>query len=87
MSENAAMSYEPSDDNQFLVGGVKGAFAKAQSQLLNQPGVKGLGMTKTPAGQDVIVVYVENRLVIAKLPSNVDGFPVIGEVTGDIDAL
>jgi hypothetical protein len=44
-------------------------------------------MTKTPAGQDVIVVYVENRLVIAKLPSNVDGFPVIGEVTGDVDAL
>jgi hypothetical protein len=87
MSENAAMTYEPSDDNQFLTGGIKVAFAKAQAQLSSQPGVNGLGMTKTPAGQDVIVVYVQNALAITKLPSNVDGFSVIGEVTGDIVAL
>jgi hypothetical protein len=87
MSENAEMSYEPSDDNQFVFGGIKGAFAKAQSQLLSQPGVNGLGMTKTPTGQDVIVVYVKNALVIEKLPPNIDGFSVVGEVTGDIGAL
>jgi len=87
MSENAEMSYEPSDDNQFVFGGIKGAFAKAQSQLLSQPGVNGLGMTKTPTGQDVIVVYVKNALVIEKLPPNIEGFSVVGEVTGDIRAL
>jgi hypothetical protein len=87
MSENAAMSYEPTDDNQVLPAGFNGAFAKAQAQLLSLPGVKGLGMAKSPAGQDVIVVYVQNTMAITNLPSNIDGFSVIGEVTGDIVAL
>lgn len=87
MSENAAMTYEPSEDNQILTDGIRGAFAKAQDQLLSQPGVNGLGITRTPAGQDMIIVYVQNALAIAKLPSNVDGFSVVGEVTGDIVAL
>ena len=86
MNENAAMSYESDDDDQSQSGGIEGALAKAEAQLLSQPGVNGMGMTKTPGGQDAIVVYVQNAQAISQLPSDVDGFSVVAEVTGDIGA-
>ena len=45
-----------------------------------------MGMTKTAADQDAIVVYVDNEQAISQLPSDVDGYSVIGEVTGEVSA-
>lgn len=86
MSENAEMPYHPMDEEQADDSGIRAALAKAQNQLLSQPGVKGMGMTKTAAGKDAIVVYVQNSQVISRLPSNVNGYSIVGEVTGDISA-
>lgn len=86
MSEDAAMPYHPADDDLPHDGGIQGALAKSQGQLSGRPGVKGMGITQTPGGDDAIIVYVENEQVISQLPSSVDGFAVIGEVTGDISS-
>jgi len=44
-------------------------------------------MTKAFGGQDAIVVYVEDQQALLQLPADIDGFPVVGEVTGAIRAL
>ena len=87
LDENAEVSYNPSDDEQTGSGGIQSALAEAERQLTHRKGVTGMGMTKTPNGQDAIIVYVENEQVLSQLPSDVEGFPVVGEVTGEIRAL
>ena len=87
LNENAALSYNPVDDEQTATAGIQAALAAAERRMIHRAGVKGMGMTKTPTGQDAIVVYVENEQTLSQLPSDIDGFPVIGEVTGEIRAL
>ena len=87
LNENAAMPYNPGDDEQTGAAGIQVALAKAERQLTHHKGVKGMGMAKTPSGQDAIVVYVEDQQALSRLPADVDGFPVVGEVTGEIRAL
>lgn len=85
MSENAEMPYQPNDD-QTPPGGIQAALAKVESMMSNWSGVKGAGLTKTAANQDAIIVFVENAETSSQLPSSVDGYSVIGEITGDITA-
>jgi hypothetical protein len=87
LNENAEVSYNPGDDEQTRRGGIQGALAEAERQLTHRKGVHGMGMTRTPTGQDAIVVYVESEQVLSQLPSDVGGFPVVGEVTGEIRPL
>lgn len=82
LHEEAAISYKP-DDN----AGIQVALAEAERQLTRRKGVKGMGMTKTTAGEDAIVVYVEDQQVLSQLPAVIGGFPVVGEITGEIRAL
>lgn len=85
LNENAAIPYEP-DDEQAAIGGIHEALTQAERTLAPRKGVKGMGMMKTPGGGDAIVVYVEDQQTRSQLPADVGGFPVIGEVTGEIRA-
>lgn len=80
--EDAAISYEPDDAGD----GIEVALAVAEQQMSHRKGVHGLGMTKTPTGEDAIIVYVEDQQALSQLPAVVRGFPVIGEITGEIRA-
>ena len=82
--EEAAISYEPDDD---AGDEIQIALAEAERQLSLRKGVHGLGMTKSPTGEDAIVVYVEDQQTLSQLPAVVRDFPVIGEITGEIRAL
>lgn len=81
--ENAEIVYDPDNDG-WTSGGIENALAEAERNLGNRPGVHGLGMTKTAAGEDAIVVYVDDDAARAALPMSIGGCPVIGEVTGEI---
>ena len=83
LDEDAAISYEPDDAGD----GIEVALAEAERQMSHHKGVHGMGMTKTPTGEDAIVVYVEDQQALSQLPAAVRGFPVIGEITGAIRAL
>lgn len=85
--ENAAISYNPDDDEQGDGAGIRGALVEAERQLIHRKGVKGMGMSKTPAGKDAILVYVEDQQALSQLPADVGGFPVVGEITGEIRPL
>lgn len=85
-NENAALSYNP-DQNSNSVSGLQAAVAEAGRMLLSLKGVQGMGETKTSSGSDAIVVYVDSEQLLAKLPRAIQGFAVIGEVTGEIRPL
>ncbi|WP_182868337.1 hypothetical protein [Stieleria mannarensis] len=84
--EKAAMPYQPADMMPAAMTGIEAALAKAEQMLSRRKGVKGMGMTKTRRGQDAIIVYVDQQQTISQLPSDVDGFPIIGDVTGQVRA-
>ncbi|QDV45885.1 hypothetical protein Enr13x_57880 [Stieleria neptunia] len=87
LNENAAMPYHPADDEPTgTAAAIQVALAKAEKQLSHRKGVMGMGMTKTPSGRDAIVVYVDQQQTISQLPAEVDGFPIVGDVTGEIRA-
>ena len=83
LDEDAAISYEPDDAGD----GIEAALAEAERLLSHHKGVHGVGMTKTTAGEDAIVVYVEDQQALSQLPATVLGFSVMGEITGEIRAL
>lgn len=85
--ENAAISYNPDDDQQSSSRSAQKALAEADRQLADRKGVRGMGMTKTQDGKDAIVVYVDNQQALLQLPASVEGVAVIGEITGEIRAL
>ncbi len=84
-NEDAALSYNPDDESSSSE--LQVAVADATKLLGHLSGVHGLGESKLSNGNDAIVVYVENESVLAKLPRNVRGIPVVGEITGEIRPL
>lgn len=56
------------------------------SELLKVPGVEGVGLTKTAAGDAAVVVYVRDDSVASSIAPQLGGMPTIVKVTGQIDA-
>lgn len=86
LEEEAEVSYRPDDANQPAPDALRLAVATAERTLLGRRGVKGVGATKTPGGKDGIVVYVEDESALSRLPAEVNGLPIVGEITGEIRA-
>ena len=59
------------------------------SILMDIPGVVGVGQSEAEDGRDCILVMVahETPELSAQIPSSLDGFPIVIEVTGDLAAL
>jgi hypothetical protein len=57
---------------------------------LSNPGVEGVSRSQDDDGHDVVRVLVGNRRALdemsARLPTSVDGFPVVIEVDGGFRA-
>jgi hypothetical protein len=50
-------------------------------------GVKGIALSRDPIGNSAILVYVVDQASAKQMPRQLDGIPVITQVTGEIDAL
>ena len=55
--------------------------ARHESRLLSIPGVLGVA---ADVARNVIVVYVESEEVAARVPSEIEGFPVEVRVVGRV---
>ena len=66
--------------------GVLAAKNSHESELLAISGVQGVGVGKTPIGDDAITVYVKEQAVVERLPKALDGYPVEATVVGEIEA-
>ena len=82
--EEAAVPYNPGPGPES--SGVDQARGRNEPRLLSINGVKGIGIGRNAIGDDAIVVFVVDGSVRARLPADVDGYPVETVVTGEIDA-
>jgi hypothetical protein len=67
-------------------GALEAARDRNAPSLMAIPGVVGIAAGRTDAGDDAIVVYLEEPAARERVPDEVEGFPVQAEVTGRIDA-
>ena len=86
LEEEAEVSYRPDDANQPAADALRLAVAEAERMLLSRKGVTGVGATKTHGGKDAIVVYVVDESALSRLPAEMSGLPIVGEITGEIRA-
>lgn len=67
-------------------GGRDPRVERAEAELLGLDGVEGVGLGRTGAGEDAIVVYVRDADAVAHLPKAIAGLPLIVQPTGSITA-
>lgn len=83
LMEEAAVFYDGSESAQSEIERVK---QKHEARLLEIDGVVGVGIQRNEIGDDVIAVYLHERSVQQRIPTQLEGFSVVTEVTGQIDA-
>jgi hypothetical protein len=85
--EEAAVPYEasilPASELSSKVEQVKQAH---EARLMAMDGVMGVGVGRNPIGDDAIVVYLRDYTAQKNIPTQLDGVPVMFEITGIIDA-
>jgi hypothetical protein len=59
---------------------------KYAAQLMSIDGVEGVAIGQDSIGNDALVVYLRSESVKGQIPSEIEGRPVVTEVTGHIDA-
>ncbi len=80
--ENAEMPYNPDGDDTEE----SRLIDKFEQRLLAINGVVGVGFGRDDTGEDAIIVYLRDLSVVENLPEELDGYPIVPEVTGEIDA-
>jgi hypothetical protein len=61
--------------------------AREEARLLAIPGVTSVGIGLGPAGGEALVLGVLDAGVASRLPREIEGIPVIVNVTGPVEAL
>jgi hypothetical protein len=57
---------------------------KHAAVLMDQPGVQGVSLQQDPQGRPRLVLLVDGTANIGGLPKDLDGLPVVIEVSGPI---
>lgn len=60
---------------------------RTEQRLLAIEGVKGVGIGLDRIGSDALIVYALDASVRARVPAEIEGYPIEITVTGEIDAL
>lgn len=81
--EEAAVPYVVFEAPQSEIERVK---QQHEAKLLATDGVVGVGISRNQIGDDVIVVYLRDRSAQKHIPTQLENFAVVTEVTGQIDA-
>ena len=81
--ENAEISFDPDlavDEPLFA------AQTRFEAQYMERDGVEGVGEGRDAVGNPAITVYVRDSGVAGLLPKQFEGYPVLIEIVGAIDA-
>lgn len=84
LPEDVGIDYDP--DPEQPASAVEEAKLRHEKELLELPNVTGVGIGRNEIGDPAIVVYMREAPARASLPTQIEGFDVVAEVTGEIDA-
>ena len=59
------------------------AHEKLTNQVMDRPGITGTAIGERD-GEPCLLVYLRDKKAAVEIPDSVDGFKVLGEITGDI---
>jgi hypothetical protein len=59
--------------------------SRRAADLLAIDGVQGIGLGRTPGGEEAIVVHLLDASVASTLPARLDSVPVVTAATGPIN--
>lgn len=65
---------------------IKDVKERHEDELMTLPEVTGVGIGQNEIGDEAIIVYLQDQSAAAQLPSKIEGFEVLPQVTGIIDA-
>jgi hypothetical protein len=82
--EEAAMPYHP--DPVVGLSAIEQVKQRHEMQLLAIDGVVGVGIQPRQVGREVIVVFLRDRAAQALIPTQLEGFAVETEITGEFRA-
>jgi len=83
----AALGATTSDGGNEPARGSASATVTAHTErLMALPGVVVVGETRDATGQPAVLVGVKTSRALAKVPTQIDGVPVVTQVVGEIDA-
>ena len=90
--ESAEMTYTPGTGaaptpQPGSPSGIVAVKQRNEARLLAVDGVEGVAVGRDQIGRDAVLVFVRDGSVVSRLPREIEGFPVVVEVTGVIDAL
>ena len=83
-SGSGPVEYRP--DEVAPEGALGNLLAAEEARLLSDPGVTSVGIGFGPAGGEALVVGVVDAGVVARLPLEIKGVPVVVKITGEVDA-
>lgn len=84
-SGSGAVEYSPTRAQSH--GELEALLARQEEQLMAIQGVTSVGIGLGPVGGEALVVGVVDAAVAERLPSDIEGVPVMVKVTGAVDAL
>jgi hypothetical protein len=84
--EEAAMPYNPSEAGEPTRSTARQVLERNEATLLAIAGVVGVGIGRTPIGDDAIMLYLNDVNARSRAPRAVEGIPVLTTVTGPVDA-
>jgi hypothetical protein len=84
-SGSGAVEYRPASARSSSA--LEALLAREEARLLAILGVTSVGIGLGPAGTEVLVVGVVDAGVATRLPSDIEGVPVVVNVSGPVDAL
>ena len=84
MPDDVSIEYNPGPDEP--TSDIEAVKLRHEDELLLRPNVTGVGIGQNAIGEDAIIVYLLEKSAAAGLPRELEGYEVMVEVTGPIDA-
>ena len=86
MMEEASIPYNGEEEQAVTNSEVLRVKQAHEADLLAIEGVVGVGIQQNEIGDEVIWVYLRDESVRSHIPSELEGIPVVAEVTGEFEA-
>lgn len=84
--EDAVMPYNGEEEQAVTDSEVLRVKQAHEAQLMAIDGVVGVGIRENEIGEEVIWVYLRDASVRRQVPGELEGVPVVTEVTGEFEA-
>lgn len=85
--EEAAMPYPANEEGGHMPkSGIERIKEKYEQRLFSIDGVVGVGIGTNEIGDDVIVIYLRDETAQKRIPSELEGFSVRTQISGEFEA-